>query len=71
MPVELWNEAWKFSREEGEAALYAAPGFDDRAWKPIVLPHDWGVEYPAARDAPSGGGGGYAVTGAGWYRKKL
>ncbi|MDR3174638.1 MAG: hypothetical protein LBU19_10340, partial [Treponema sp.] len=71
MPVELWNEAWKFLREDGGAALYAAPGFDDRAWKSIVLPHDWGVEYPAAQDEPSGSGGGYAVTGAGWYRKHL
>jgi hypothetical protein len=40
MPVELWNEGWKFLREDGEAALYAAPGFDDSVWKSLVLPHD-------------------------------
>ncbi|MDR1444076.1 MAG: DUF4982 domain-containing protein [Treponema sp.] len=71
MPAELWNNAWKFLHKDGEADLYAALGFDDAAWKLLVLPHDWGIEYPVAQDAPSGGGGGYAVTGIGWYRKKL
>jgi beta-galactosidase len=64
-----FNEGWKFCLGDGED--FAEEGFDDRGWRDLTLPHDWGVEYPLARDAPSGGGGGYAVTGTGWYRKRF
>lgn len=41
------------------------------AWSPCSLPHDWSTEYPVEEAAPSGGGGGYAKTGIGWYRNTL
>ncbi len=40
-------------------------------WKTVSLPHDWDVEYELEENAPSGGGGGYARTGIGWYRKRF
>ncbi|MGI6316754.1 MAG: glycoside hydrolase family 2 TIM barrel-domain containing protein [Christensenellales bacterium] len=55
-----------FFRLDGECA----PG--DRkfaGFRPVQLPHDWSVEYPFTRDAPSSGSGGYARTGVGWYKK--
>lgn len=41
----------------------------DAPWRPVQLPHDWSVDYPLDKDAPSCGSGGYARTGIGWYRK--
>ncbi|MDR0641757.1 MAG: DUF4982 domain-containing protein [Treponema sp.] len=65
-----FNDGWKFSlRDVRGDASWEEPEFDDSGWKPLILPHDWGMDYPVNEKAPSGGGGGYAVTGAGWYRK--
>lgn len=54
----------------------AAPGFDDRAWRVIDLPHDWAVELPF--DSTAGYSHGYKAIGrdfpgnsVGWYRKKF
>jgi beta-galactosidase len=52
----------------------AAPGFDDRAWRILSLPHDWAVELPFD---PKGGyshgfrkmGPHFPETSIGWYRK--
>jgi beta-galactosidase len=43
----------------------------DQDWRPVSLPHDWSVEYAYDQHAPSGGTGGYVVTGIGWYRKRF
>jgi beta-galactosidase len=52
----------------------AAPGFDDRAWRELDLPHDWAVEAPFAANASHSHG--YKAVGRafpersiGWYRK--
>ncbi|MDF2474623.1 MAG: glycoside hydrolase [Sphingobacterium sp.] len=42
---------------------------DDNAWKPVVLPHDWGVKYPLSPNLASATG--YLPGGIGWYQKKL
>ena len=51
-----------------------APGFDDSAWKPVQLPHDWVVDLPFAPEASHSHG--YKTVGwrwpgtsVGWYRK--
>ena len=52
----------------------AAPGFDDRAWRRLDLPHDWAVEQAFS---PKGNAShGYRAVGrtspdtsVGWYRK--
>ena len=49
---------------------WAAPGFDDSAWKPVCVPHDWGVEKPFDSDLPYGDAF-LDVTGVGWYRLRL
>lgn len=65
----LLDSGWRFHR--GDAAGAEAPEFDDRSWRRVDLPHDWSVESPPAKDALSAGGGGYHVTGVGWYRLEL
>jgi len=54
----------------------AAPKFDDAAWRPLDLPHDWAVEAPFAENGSSSHG--YRAVGrnfpgasVGWYRKSF
>ncbi len=58
---------WRFSL--GDATGAEQPGFDDRRWRRLELPHDWSIEGTPRADAPAGGRGGYFPTGIGWYRK--
>jgi len=51
----------------GEVA-YAQPGFDDRGWRSVTLPHDWAIEGPFKQEYP-GGGGKLKWWGVVWYRK--
>ncbi|MGC9970955.1 MAG: glycoside hydrolase family 2 TIM barrel-domain containing protein [Bryobacteraceae bacterium] len=60
---------WKFFRGDARGAELAA--FDTAAWRDVHLPHDWSIEGPFDKDAPSGGSGGYSPCGAGWYRKEF
>ena len=52
------------------ATGWCKPGFDDRAWKTVRVPHDWGIEssYDPARRY---GDAFLDVTGVGWYRKEF
>ena len=62
-----FNSGWLFALDrEGNCA---GIGFDDSSWRPVTLPHDWSAEYAPREDAPTGGGGGFATAGIGWYRK--
>ncbi len=54
----------------------AAPGFDDRIWRKLNLPHDWAVEQPFSEKASFSHG--FKVVGrnfpdasVGWYRKSV
>ncbi len=49
---------------------WAAPGFDDSAWKAVRVPHDWGVEKPFDPYLPYGDAF-LDVTGVGWYRLRV
>ncbi|MBP8305398.1 MAG: DUF4982 domain-containing protein, partial [Phycisphaerae bacterium] len=60
---------WRFQRGQAQGA--DQPGYDDRAWRTLDLPHDWGIEGPYAQDEPTSGQGGYLPTGVGWYRRHL
>ncbi len=53
----------------GDPSGAERPGFDDRAWRRLDLPHDWSIEGTPARDAPGGGRMGFFPSGVGWYRK--
>ena len=51
-----------------------AVDFDDSAWKPVQLPHDWVVDLPFAAEASHSPGyktvgWKYPGTSVGWYRK--
>ena len=54
----------------------ASPKFDDRAWRRLDLPHDWGVEVPftpkgEANHGSRAIGPGFPENDIGWYRKTL
>lgn len=49
---------------------YAQTGFDDRSWRDVDLPHDWGVDGPFKQEYP-GETGKLKWWGVGWYRKEL
>jgi len=61
------DPGWRFTL--GDPAGAERPGFDDRQWRRLDLPHDWSIEGTPRQDAPAGGRGGYFPTGVGWYRK--
>jgi beta-galactosidase len=54
---------WRFTFQEG-TSTWAAPGFDDSAWRQVKLPHTWN-----AFDGQDGGSD-YA-RGNGWYRTQF
>jgi len=60
---------WRFTL--GDVAGAEQPGFDDRAWRVLDLPHDWSIEGTPRQDAPGGGQVGYFPMGIGWYRKSF
>jgi beta-galactosidase len=51
----------------GSASGAAAPGFDDKTWRTLDLPHDWAVENPF--DTSANLSQGYRQRGIGWYRR--
>ncbi len=51
-----------------------SPKFDDSAWTPVQLPHDWAVDLPFSADASKSHGfktvgWKFPETSVGWYRK--
>jgi beta-galactosidase len=47
---------------------YTQPAFDDKGWRPVTIPHDWGIEGPFKQEY-SGGTGRLPWAGVAWYRK--
>jgi beta-galactosidase len=47
---------------------YAQAAFDDRTWRQLNLPHDWGIEGAFKQENP-GETGKLTWWGVGWYRK--
>src|SRR5262249_8161380 len=52
----------------GSDISYAQRDLDDRAWRQLNLPHDWGIEGPFKQEYP-GETGKLPWWGIGWYRK--
>ena len=52
----------------GADVAYTKKGFDDRNWRSLNLPHDWGIEGPFKQEYP-GETGKLPWWGVGWYRK--
>ncbi|MBR6030130.1 MAG: DUF4982 domain-containing protein [Clostridia bacterium] len=61
------NLDWRF--HWGDAPDAGFMGYDDRAWTPVTLPHDWAVMFPFDKSHASGTG--YLPGGTGWYRRHL
>jgi len=62
-----FSNDWLFANgEQNEGVILT--DFDDSAWKPVQLPHDWAIAGPFD---PSGDGstGKLPWKGVGWYRK--
>ncbi len=55
---------WRFHKGDLDDAWYK--GYDDTAWRYVMLPHDWSVEAPFSRENSSGTA--YLDGGIGWYR---
>lgn len=62
-----FNRDWTFKL--GDDVRYSEPECDAEGWRKLQLPHDWSTECELREDAPTGGGGGFAAAGIGWYRK--
>lgn len=61
------------ARPEGRLGAdlpYARGDFDDREWRTLDLPHDWGIE-GAFSATGSGARGRLPFYGVGWYRRAL
>jgi beta-galactosidase len=66
--VQDFNAGWRFQKDP-EGLLDASPAaFDDRAWQPVRLPHDWAISGPFEPEG-SPGTGKLPWRGVGWYRK--
>jgi beta-galactosidase len=66
--VENFNREWKFAKGEQPGAQ--AVSFDDSAWQPVRLPHDWAIAGPYDPNA-SPHTGKLPWWGEGWYRKQF
>ncbi len=62
-----FDKGWKFTLSDQSG--YSSPGFNDKSWRSLDLPHDWAIEGDFSEDNPSGTGGGALPGGVGWYRK--
>lgn len=71
------DPARRYTRPAGQPGSdfpFVQTNYDDRHWRPVTLPHDWGIEGPflAGPNAEVGGGmGRLASHGVAWYRRKL
>jgi beta-galactosidase len=72
---------WRFYLGEPQSArsancsAVASPGFDDRGWRAVTIPHDFVVEGNFSRGAGPAKRGdlahGYLPSGVGWYRRSF
>ncbi|MBO4849615.1 MAG: DUF4982 domain-containing protein [Prevotella sp.] len=58
---------WLFTL--ADSLQMADPGYVDKSWRQLDLPHDWAIEGDFMPSHPSGAGGGALPGGVGWYRK--
>ena len=64
------NEGWRFALTL--AAGVDRPDFDDRAFSPVTLPHDWQIAGRRDPDMEWGWSQGYWPRAqVGWYRRRL
>lgn len=64
-----FDPGWRFVL--GDSSGAERPGYNDRGWRRLDLPHDWSIEGVPEESAPGGGRFGYFPAGIGWYRKSF
>src|SRR5690625_1934700 len=64
-----FNENWSFYL--GDDSTASKRDYNDSSWKKIDVPHDWSVEGPFDKEAPSTTAEAALPTGIGWYRKSF
>lgn len=64
-----FNSDWKFHL--GEVPGFMVPGFEDKSWRSLELPHDWSIEGEFDQANPAGESGGFLPNGIGCYRKSF
>jgi beta-galactosidase len=64
---EKFDYDWRFSKSDPTNASRA--DFDDSAWRPLDLPHDWSIEETPDEKLRDGRMSGYFPGGIAWYRK--
>ncbi len=50
-------KGWKFALTEDANSVL--PDYDDSAFRPLILPHDWQIENKRSQNAPGGGSQGF------------
>ncbi len=63
-----FNDGWRFHKDPTAALDASGAAFDDQAWQPVRIPHDWAISGPFDPKA-DGGTGKLPWRGVGWYRK--
>jgi beta-galactosidase len=58
---------WRFWLGDNPEAK--KPGFDDKSWRTLDVPHDWSIENPINPPPDGLAIGGFFSHGIGWYRK--
>ncbi|KLT67424.1 glycoside hydrolase family 2 TIM barrel-domain containing protein [Pedobacter sp. BMA] len=64
-----FDRDWAFIQQDVSGA--EKPGFDDKAWRKLNVPHDWSIEGAYDKTNLTARGGGYLPSGTGWYRKSF
>jgi beta-galactosidase len=64
------NQPTPMPTEKLPTPEFAKPDFDDRGWRKLNLPHDWGIEGPFRQEYP-GETGKLPWWGVAWYRKSF
>jgi beta-galactosidase len=65
--VQPFSHGWRFLL--GDDSLAKKPGYNDKSWRTLDLPHDWSIEGSFSESHPATNQGGSLPTGIGWYRK--
>jgi beta-galactosidase len=79
-----FDNDWRFFKGEPPAPAATQPtggnyppvdpashAYKDDAWRKVTLPHDWSIEGPFEREAPTMAAGAYLPSGVAWYRKSF
>lgn len=64
-----FNQQWKFRLGDLKEAIQ--PGYVDKDWRILDLPHDWSIEGSFSKEHPATEQGGALPGGVGYYRKKF